>query len=196
MAEQNQRKHIGIFGGSFNPVHNGHIRLARQLLMAVPLDEIWFVVSPQNPFKQNFTGLLPDETRLELTREALEDEPCLMASDYEFRLSRPSYTWKTLAHLSKDYPQYCFSLMIGADNWFAFSRWARYEFIQQNYDIVVYPREGYVVDALSLPPRVRLVEAELYPVSSTDIRSMVKHGQSIRGLVPDIILGKVECLYR
>ncbi len=196
MTEQAQRKRIGIFGGSFNPVHTGHICLARQLLTAVSLDEIWFMVSPLNPFKQDFTDLLPDDVRLELTREALKDEPCMLASDYEFSLPRPSYMWNTLAHLSYDYPQYSFTLIVGADNWLAFDRWAHHDFIQQHYDIAVYPRKGYDVDTESLPSHVKLVQAELYPFSSTDIRTMVHQGQSIKGLVPDSILSKVKRLYR
>lgn len=196
MTEQAQRKRIGIFGGSFNPVHTGHICLARQILTAVSLDEIWFMVSPLNPFKQDFTDLLPDDVRLELTREALKDEPCMLASDYEFSLPRPSYMWNTLAHLSYDYPQYSFTLIVGADNWLAFDRWARHDFIQQYYDIAVYPRKGYDVDTESLPSHVKLVQAELYPFSSTDIRTMVHQGRSIKGLVPDSILSKVKRLYR
>jgi len=196
MTEQAQRKRIGIFGGSFNPVHTGHICLARQLLTAVSLDEIWFMVSPLNPFKQDFTDLLPDDVRLGLTREALKDEPCMLASDYEFSLPRPSYMWNTLAHLSYDYPQYSFTLIVGADNWLAFDRWAHHDFIQQHYDIAVYPRMGYDVDTESLPSHVKLVQAELYPFSSTDIRTMVHQGRSIKGLVPDSILSKVKRLYR
>ena len=196
MTEQAQRKRIGIFGGSFNPVHTGHICLARQLLTAVSLDEIWFMVSPLNPFKQDFTDLLPDDVRLGLTREALKDEPCMQASDYEFSLPRPSYMWNTLAHLSYDYPQYSFTLIVGADNWLAFDRWAHHDFIQQHYDIAVYPRKGYDIDTESLPSHVKLVQAELYPFSSTDIRTMVHQGQSIKGLVPDSILSKVKRLYR
>ena len=196
MTEQAQRKRIGIFGGSFNPVHTGHICLARQLLTAVSLDEIWFMVSPLNPFKQDFTDLLPDDVRLGLTREALKDEPCMLASDYEFSLPRPSYMWNTLAHLTQSYPQYSFTLIVGADNWLAFDRWARHDFIQQYYDIAVYPRKGYDVDTESLPSHVKLVQAELYPFSSTDIRTMVHQGRSIKGLVPDSILSKVKRLYR
>lgn len=196
MTEQAYRKRIGIFGGSFNPIHNGHICLARQILAAVSLDEIWFVVSPLNPFKQEVTDLLPDDVRLELTREALKDEPFLLASDYEFGLPRPSYMWNTLAHLSNDYPQYAFSLIIGADNWTSFDRWARHEFILEHYNILVYPREGYPVDASSLSQNVKLVPTQLYPFSSTDIRAMVQQGQSVKGLVPDVILRKVERLYR
>lgn len=196
MTEQTQRKRIGIFGGSFNPVHTGHICLARQILTAVSLDEIWFMVSPLNPFKQDFTDLLPDDVRLELTREALKDKPYMQASDYEFSLPRPSYMWNTLAHLSYDYPQYSFTLIVGADNWLAFDRWAHHDFIQQHYDIAVYPRKGYDVDTELLPSHVKLVQAELYPFSSTDIRTMVHQGQSIKGLVPDSILSKVKRLYR
>lgn len=196
MTEQAHLKRIGIFGGSFNPIHNGHICLARKILTTVALDEIWFVVSPLNPFKQDVADLLPDETRLELTRDALKDEPFLLASDYEFGLPRPSYMWNTLAHLSNDYPQYSFSLIIGADNWASFDRWARHEFILEHYNILVYPREGYPVGVSSLAPNVQLVSTPLYPFSSTDIRAMVQHGQSVKGLVPDVILRKVERLYR
>ena len=196
MADQAQRKCIGILGGSFNPIHMGHICLAKQILTEASLDEIWFVVSPLNPFKQGVTNLLPDDIRLELTREALKGEHHLRASDYEFGLPRPSYMWNTLAHLTQSYPQYRFSLIIGADNWLAFDRWARHEFIQQHYHILVYPRKGYNVDAASLPPHVQLVTTQLYPFSSTDIRTMVLQGQSIKGLVPDEILDQVEALYR
>lgn len=196
MTELAHRKRIGIFGGSFNPIHNGHICLARQILTSAPLDEIWFVVSPLNPFKQDVADLLPDETRLELTRDALKEESFLLASDYEFGLPRPSYMWNTLAHLSNDYPQYSFSLIIGADNWTSFDRWARHEFILEHYNILVYPRKGYPVDVSSLAPNVQLVSTQLYPFSSTDIRAMVRQGQSVKGLVPDVILSKVELLYR
>ena len=120
----------------------------------------------------------------------------MVASDYEFCLPRPSYMWNTLAHLTQSYPQYSFTLIVGADNWLAFDRWARHDFIQQHYDIAVYPRKGYNIDTVSLPSHVKLVQAELYPFSSTDIRTMVHQGQSIKGLVPDSILSKVKRLYR
>ena len=112
----------GFYGGSFDPIHIGHIALARQLLTSIPLDEIWFVVSPQNPFKIN-NNLLDDEKRLQMIRIALQDEKGLIASDYEFHLEKPSYTWKTLRALRKDFPDRDFSLIIGADNWLAFDRW-------------------------------------------------------------------------
>ena len=104
---------IGIFGGSFNPIHKGHVALARQLLRRAQLDEVWFLVSPQNPLKPQ-SSLLDDNMRLEMARLALKDEPCLVASDYEFHLPRPSYTWNTLQHLSQDYPQHRLSSPFGA----------------------------------------------------------------------------------
>ena len=130
---------IGIFGGSFNPVHCGHIALARQLLAAVGLDEVWFMVSPQNPLKAP-AGLLPDGVRFRLVRQALAGEPRLVASDYEFGLPRPSYTWTTLCSLSRDYPAHRFSLVIGGDNWQLFPRWYRAADILRHYRVVVYPR--------------------------------------------------------
>ena len=111
----------GIFGGSFNPIHNGHIALAKHILLLAGLDEIWFVVSPQNPFKSTDSDLLADHFRLELTRLALADEPHLVANDYEFRLPKPSYMWHTLQAMSYDYPNRTFTLLIGADNWMRFS---------------------------------------------------------------------------
>ena len=105
-------KKVGIYGGSFNPIHRGHIALARQMLRKAHLDEVWFLVSPLNPFKQASTDLLDDQTRLLLTRQALADEPRLVASDYEFHLPRPSYSWDTLQALSRDYPGHEFVLVI------------------------------------------------------------------------------------
>lgn len=172
----------GFFGGSFNPIHNGHIAIARQLLASGLLEEIWFVVSPQNPFKQNAV-LLNDEKRLELTRLALANEPQLTASDYEFRLSKPSYTWLTLQSLSRDFPERQFVLLIGGDNWAAFNRWAHYKEILENYEIIVYPREGEVLPAIN-HPHVTFLPLNLIPISSTLIRSRLRQGKSITGLVP------------
>lgn len=177
----------GIFGGSFNPIHTGHISLAGRLLAEASLDEIWFIVSPLNPFKTDAVDLLDDEKRLELTRSALADEPRLIASDYEFHLAKPSYMWNTLNHFSHDYPERKPILIIGADNWKAFDRWSHAEHILQNYELVVYPREGYPIPADSLPTNVRLVNTKLYPLSSTKIRQMVKKGEDITGLVPEKI---------
>ena len=180
-------KKVGIYGGSFNPIHRGHIALARQMLRKAHLDEVWFLVSPLNPFKQASTDLLDDQTRLLLTRQALADEPRLVASDYEFHLPRPSYSWDTLQALSRDYPEHEFVLVIGADNWLAFDRWYHAEDILARYPIVIYPREGYPIDAATLPPTVQLVKTRLYNVSSTDIRCRIREGRPVRRLLPPAI---------
>lgn len=180
-------KKVGIYGGSFNPIHRGHIALARQMLRKAHLDEVWFLVSPLNPFKQASTDLLDDQTRLLLTRQALTDEPRLVASDYEFHLPRPSYSWDTLQALSRDYPEHEFVLVIGADNWLAFDRWYHAEDILDSYPIVIYPREGCPIDAATLPPTVQLVKTRLYNVSSTDIRRRIREGRPVRRLLPPAI---------
>lgn len=188
-------KSIGVFGGSFNPIHTGHIHLARQILKRVQLDEVWFMVSPLNPFKKDANDLLDDQLRLQIAEKALEGEDGLQASDYEFHLPKPSYTWSTLQHLSDDFPYYKFSLIIGADNWLAFDKWAKPDFILSHYNVIVYPREGYAIDKSSLPDSVRFVDTELYPVSSTEIRQRVRDGKSIDGLVPESIVTLVEQYY-
>jgi nicotinate-nucleotide adenylyltransferase len=189
-------KKVGIYGGSFNPIHRGHIALARQMLRKAHLDEVWFLVSPLNPFKQASTDLLDDQTRLLLTRQALADEPRLVASDYEFHLPRPSYTWHTLQSLQRDFPDHEFVLLIGGDNWERFPFWYRSDDIVSNYRLVVYPRRGSDIDIAALPPTVTVVEAELLDISSTDIRRRVRSGMPITGLVPDNIVDAVTYYYR
>ena len=185
---------IGIFGGSFNPIHNGHIALAKAFLEEENLDEVWFMVSPQNPFKVN-QQLLADHLRLELVRKATADNPHFKASDYEFQLPKPSYTWNTLQHLSKDFPTSRFTLLVGGDNWEAFDRWYHADDILTNYNIVVYPRHGQEVDITSLPTNVSLLQTPLIDISSTDIRHRVEHGEDISGLVPKVIEKDVLELY-
>ena len=182
----------GIFGGSFNPIHNGHISLARQLGKAAGLDEVWLMVSPQNPLKQQ-DGLLNDDLRLKLAQRAVADEPTIKVSDYEFRLPRPSYTWNTLQALERDFPNRQFVLMIGGDNWQHFSRWYRADDILRHYPIVVYPRRGSRIG--TVPESVTVVEANLLDVSSTDIRHRVREGMPIAGMVPDNIVEEVIAYY-
>lgn len=185
----------GIFGGSFNPIHNGHIALARQLREVAQLDEVWLMVSPQNPLKQQ-EGLLADDLRLQMAQMALKDDPFIKVSDYEFHLPRPSYTWHTLQSLQRDYPDREFVLLIGGDNWERFPFWYRADDIVSNYRLVVYPRRGSDIDIAALPPTVTVVEAELLDISSTDIRRRVRSGLPITGLVPDSIVDAVTYYYR
>lgn len=176
---------IGIFGGSFNPVHCGHIALAKEILRQNELDGIWLMVSPQNPLKRQ-DDLLDDYERLRLARKALEDVQGIEACDFEFGLPRPSYTWNTLEALSKAYPEHRFSLIIGGDNWDHFDRWYRAADIRKRYPLIVYPRENYSASNEHYP---------LFNVSSTEVRKRVRNGDSIEGLVPDAIIGDVKRLY-
>ena len=186
----------GIYGGSFNPIHTGHIAIASKLLQMASLDEIWFVVSPLNPFKKSSTSLLDDARRLQLAQAALSGEKALKASDFEFNLSKPSYMWNTLQRLTQEFPDREFTLIIGADNWLAFDQWKNYRDIIANYHIVVYPRENSSIDKATLPPTVMLADTPLYNVSSTDIRRRVSECKSLHDLVPDNIIPLVEKYYK
>lgn len=183
-----------IFGGSFNPIHNGHIRLARQVITEGHADEVWLLVSPQNPLKQH-QSLQPEAIRLELTRRALATDPQLIASDFEFTLPRPSYTWNTLCALREAYPERQFSLLIGADNWAFFDRWAHPDDILSNFPLLVYPRPGYPLSPETLPPSVHLIQAPLFPYSSTDVRQAVQSGAAITEMVPECIREEVMRVY-
>ncbi len=162
----------GIFGGSFNPIHNGHIILARQLKKQAALDEVWLMVSPLNPLKQH-TDLLDDVARMEMARKAVEGEEGIMACDYEMHLPRPSYTWNTLQALSREYPDREFVLMIGGDNWKLFDRWYHAEDIRQHFEIVVYTRT---------PGDLGFID-----ISSTEIRRRIREGLSFEDLVPTAV---------
>lgn len=191
----NRKIKTGIYGGSFNPIHNGHIALARHLLQEAELDEIWFVVSPQNPFKVQ-QQLLADDKRLLLVRKALAPYPQLVASDFEFSLPRPSYMWHTLQGMSAQWPDRELHLIIGADNWLCFDRWYHADDIRSTYPIIIYPRQGYDITPADLPQGVRLVNTPLYNVSSTEIRADVAAGRDISGKVPSTILSEVEKEYK
>ena len=160
------------------------------------MDEVWFVVSPQNPLKQSNPELLADEKRLEMARIALKNEQGMVAQDFEFHLPKPSYTWNTLQAMSAQYPDRQFILIIGADNWNIFPRWYHYQDILDHYSLVVYPREGTDIDASTLPDNVKLLNAQLYKVSSTQIRQRIKEGKSVRNLIPKAILSKALEYYK
>lgn len=177
---------IGIFGGSFNPIHNGHVALASKIKELASFDEVWFVVSPHNPLKE-VRGLMPDDDRLNMVRLAISGIKGLRASDYEFRLPRPSYMLNTLNCLSADYPGDTFSLIIGADNWACFDHWHGYSEIISRYPIFIYPREGTEINISSLPPTVKLLDTGLYNVSSTEIRHRLMEHLPITELVPTCV---------
>jgi nicotinate-nucleotide adenylyltransferase len=166
---------VGIYGGSFNPVHFGHVGLAKWVIENTDLDELWLLVSPNNPLKP--AGILaPEEERLAAVRDAVKDIPHVIASDFEFSLPRPSYTANTLRALQAAYPKHEFTLVIGEDNIAIFDKWREYEFILANYRIFVYPRKGADKSSifnLQLPIAknvVFLANAPLFDISSTSIR--------------------------
>ena len=170
-----------LLGGTFNPLHNGHIAIARSVLEQGLADEVWMLVTPCNPWKKD-QDLPDDRLRYEMVAQAVKDMEGIHASDYEFKLDKPSYTANTLRHISADYPDRKFILTIGANNWVKFDEWKDYKFIEANYKIIVYPRKGCQVK--ELPASVTLLNSPLEDVSSTIIRNLIRKGEPIDQLVP------------
>ena len=180
-------KRVALFGGSFNPIHLGHLALAREVVERGLADETWLMVSPHNPLKPA-AELLDETLRYEMARMGTADQPGVKASNFEFSLPRPSYTWRTLEALRSHHPDTQFSLLVGADNWSCFDRWAHYEEILQNTPIIIYPREGYFVESDKLPAGVTLLNPErLYPFSSTDIRRALHEGADVSRMLPPAV---------
>jgi len=182
---------IGLFFGSFNPIHQGHLILAETALTKTEIQEIWFVVSPQNPFKQK-KNLLSEYDRLKLVELAVEDHDYIRASNIEFFLPKPSYTIDTLTHLADKYRSHEFSLVMGQDNLQHLHKWKNHEAILNYYPIYVYPRVKAEVGPLDDHPGVRLFEAPLLNISATYIRKEIKAGNSIRYLMPDAVREYIE----
>ncbi len=178
------RSKVGIFPGSFNPIHIGHVVLANYMREFTYLDEVWFVVSPHNPLKKA-ESLLDDDIRLHMTQLALADFDNLSVSDIEFSLPRPSYTFNTLEKLSETYHDKEFTLLIGSDNWTTFHKWKNYNLLLGKYKIIIYPRLGHTVTlSESTPKSVQLVDAPIIEISSTFIRESIKNGKNIRAFLP------------
>ena len=175
---------IGLFFGSFNPIHVGHLIIANTMLQNSDLREVWFVVSPQNPLKERKT-LLADQQRLEMVRLALHDNYRLRACDAEFHLPKPSYTVLTLAHLGEQYRDKEFCLIMGSDNLATFDRWRNWEYILDHYQLYVYPRPGSSDCRLASHPHVTLVDVPMMDISSTYIREQIRQGHDVRYLLTE-----------
>lgn len=181
--EKESKIRTAIFGGSFNPPHIGHLALANYLCEFEELDELWFMVSPHNPFKKE-SELMADEFRLRLMQLAIEEYPKFKVSDFEFSLPRPSYSINTLRELKKSFPDREFTLIIGADNWQLFHKWKDAEEIISSFKIIVYPRKGYNIEIESLPKNVKLTEAPIMEISSTFIRHSIEQGKDVQFFLP------------
>lgn len=180
---------IGLYFGSFNPVHNGHLIIAQHLLNETALDKIWFVVSPQNPFKQQKT-LLNEYDRLHLITIAIEGTPALKATDIEFKLPRPSYTIDTMTYLGEKYPQHTFSIIMGSDSFQNIDSWKNGELLKARYTIYVYGRPGYPVQEQA--ENIICINAPLLQISATHIRELIQKNKSVRFLVPDVVKEEIE----
>jgi nicotinate-nucleotide adenylyltransferase len=180
---------IGLYFGSFNPIHTGHLIIANHIANNTELDEVWFVVSPQNPFK-NTNSLLNEQHRLSLVKIAIEGEKKLKASNVEFKLPKPSYTADTLLYLSEKYPKHIFSIIIGSDSFQNIEKWKNYKYITNNYNIFIFQRSSFLVE--NKAKNITIVDAPLLEISSTQIRKNIKEKKSIRYLVTDAVKEEIE----
>lgn len=177
---------IGLYFGTFNPIHTGHMIIANHMAEFAGLDQIWMVVTPHNPLKKKDT-LLDDYKRLELVFLATENFPKIKPSDIEFKLQQPNYTVHTLAHLQDRFPQNEFSLIMGEDNLKSLHKWKNYEVILENHDIYVYPRLSTEAENLQFKnhPKIHMIDAPVVEISSTFIRESIKNKKNVRPLIPE-----------
>ncbi|MBC7868079.1 MAG: nicotinate-nucleotide adenylyltransferase [Gloeobacteraceae cyanobacterium ES-bin-316] len=176
---------IGLYFGSFNPIHNGHLIIASHILNKELVDELWFVVSPQNPFK-NSSSLLNQNHRLNLVKNAIEGEDKMKVSNIEFKLPKPSYTSITLAYLKEKYPLQEFTIIMGSDGFQNLPKWQNAKSIIEEYPIIIYKRPGFEITETH-DAKVTVLDAPLLEISSTHIRKLIKEKKSIRFLVPETV---------
>jgi len=176
---------IGLYFGSFNPIHIGHLAIANYMAEFSDLDQVWFVISPQNPFKKK-ESLLSDYHRLELVNRAIENYPKIKASNIEFGLPIPSYTIDTLTYLKEKFSNYEFSLILGSDNLNNFHKWKNHDIILLNHELYVYPRPGFKDDEIELEGTIHLVNAPLMEISSSFIRNAIKNNKEIPFFLPEM----------
>ena len=188
---------VGLFFGSFNPIHIGHLIIANFMATQTNLDQVWFVVSPQNPFKSK-SSLAKDYDRLNLVRLAVDNNPKLKASNIEFDLPKPSYTIDTLTYLKEKYPNKEFTLIMGGDNLTNFHKWKNYEVILEHYSIFVYKRPQYDMGPLVNHEKVTVFDAPLMQISASYVRKCISEGNSVQYLLPEVVYEYLESssLYR
>ncbi|MPL98881.1 Nicotinate-nucleotide adenylyltransferase [bioreactor metagenome] len=185
------KKQIGLFFGSFNPPHIGHMAIANYILSFGPIDEIWFVVSPQNPLKEK-KSLIQARTRLEMVRRATGNYVGMRVSDIEFGLPAPNYTINTLVHMEEKYPESEFSLIMGMDNIQTIDKWKAWETLINQYRILVYPRPGFDGQPYVTHKNVSLINAPLMEISSSFIRKSIKAGHDLRFFLPETVYDMIE----
>jgi nicotinate-nucleotide adenylyltransferase len=181
---------IGLYFGSFNPIHVGHLIIANHIANNTDLQKVWFVVSPQNPLKQS-SSLLNEYDRLHLINISIEGENKLRTSNVEFTLPKPSYTVDTLAYLTEKYPEHEFSIIMGSDSFSNIAKWKNYEVILKNHELYIYKRPGFEIDT-AFKKDLIILNAPLLEISSTRIRELIKNNRSIKYLVPDIVKEEIE----
>jgi nicotinate-nucleotide adenylyltransferase len=177
---------IGLYFGSFNPIHNGHLIIAQHFLQETDLEKIWFVVSPQNPFKQNHS-LLNEYHRLYLVQKAIEGENHMRAVDIEFGLPKPSYTIDTMTYLEEKYPEHQFCIIMGSDSFQNLEKWKSGNLIMTRYPIYIYVRSGFEVDEKKISSNIHVLKAPLLDISASMIRRTIAEGKSVRYLIPDTV---------
>jgi nicotinate-nucleotide adenylyltransferase len=182
---------IGLFFGSFNPVHNGHLMLANYMVQTTDLNKVWFVVSPHNPLKDKKT-LLGEYDRLNLINLAIENNPKLKASDIEFKLPQPSYTIDTLSYIKDKFPKHEFTLIMGSDNLATLHKWKNYQQLIEQYPIIVYQRRGFTKNPFPEVKTIQHIDFPFIDISSTFIREQIKKGISIRYFMPDVVWQYIE----
>lgn len=187
-------KKIGLFFGSFNPIHIGHLILGNYVLENTDMDELWFVVSPQNPFKEK-KSLLKDYNRLEMVQLAIKNYPKMRASNVEFSLPIPSYTIDTLTYLHEKHPDYAFSLIMGEDNLESLHKWKNADKLVSNHQIIVYPRifdNQEKKNQYQDNPNISLINAPIIELSATEIRNMIKEGKNVRPMLPPEVFSYID----
>lgn len=180
---------IALYFGSFNPIHIGHLIIANHVLNHCDVKQLWFVDSPHNPLKET-SSLLKENHRYRLVQLAVDSEPKFRASNFEFKLPRPSYTIDSMTYLSEKYPQHEFQILMGGDSFSNIKKWKNYQTLINQYKLLIYNRPGFEIDK-TISSNIEILDAPLLDISSTYIRSMIRQKKSIRYLVPDIVMNEI-----